>query len=154
MKRASCIKRVAEWNAADAIDLVVLDAGDRQRRRIVLTGERGTTFLLDLERPMTLRAGDGIALDDGGIVLVAGAPEPLVEIGASTALGLVRLAWHLGNRHTDVQIEGDKLRIRRDHVLEAMASGLGATLTAVEAPFNPEAGAPAQDHHHERDHGG
>ena len=129
---------------------VVLDAGDRQRRRIVLRGEKGTEIMLDFEKPVALRDGDGLVLDDGAVVLVAGAPEPLIEICAHTPLDTVRLAWHLGNRHTDVQIVGDRLRIRRDHVLEAMAAGLGATVTAIDAPFDPEAAAP----HHEHDHGG
>ncbi len=61
-------------------------------------------------------------------MLVAGQAEPLAEIAARTPLALVQLAWHLGNRHTDVQIVGDRLRIRRDHVLEEMAAGLGATV--------------------------
>ena len=71
---------------------------------------------------MALRDGDGIVLDDGAVVLVAGQAEPLAEIAARTPLELVRLAWHLGNRHTDVQIVGERLRIRRDHVLEEMAA--------------------------------
>ena len=100
--------------------------------------------------PTPLRDGDGIMLDDGGIVLVAGQAESLAEVAVRTPLALVQLAWHLGNRHTDVQIVGDRLRIRRDHVLEEMAAGLGATVTAIDAPFDPEAGAP----HHEHDHGG
>jgi urease accessory protein len=67
---------------------------------------------------------------------------------------LIRLAWHLGNRHTDVQIAGDRLRIRRDHVLEEMVAGLGAKVTAVDAPFDPEPGAPrGHVHEHEHDHG-
>ena len=53
----------------------------------------------------------------------------------------MRLAWHLGNRHTDVQIVGDRLRIRRDHVLEEMLRGLGAHVAPLEAPFDPETGA-------------
>ncbi len=89
-----------------------------------------------------MRDGDGLVLDDGAIVLVAGEPEALVEIAAGSALDAVRLAWHLGNRHTDVQIVGDKLRIRRDHVLEEMLRGLGATVVPLEAPFDPESGAP------------
>ena len=117
----------------------MLDAGDRNRRRIVLTGEKGTEFLLDFAKPVSLRDGDGLVLDDGAIVLVAGEPEKLVEISAGSALDCVRLAWHLGNRHTDVQIVGDKIRIRRDHVLEDMLRGLGATLNALDAPFDPEA---------------
>jgi urease accessory protein len=161
MFRVISIKQPNEWNAASAVDRVVLDAGDRNRRRIVLTGEKGTEFLLDFEKPVTLRDGDGLVLDDGSIVLVAGQPEPLIEISAHSALDTVRLAWHLGNRHTDAQIVGDKIRIRRDHVLEDMLRGLGAHLHAIEAPFDPEQGAPAHEHghahahehDHEHDHG-
>ena len=114
---------------AAAIDRVVLDAGDRNRRRIVMRGEKGTEFLLDEAAPVSLRDGDGLVLDDGSIVLVAGEREKLVEISAGSALETTRLAWHLGNRHTDVQVIGDKIRIRRDHVLEDMLRGLGAKLT-------------------------
>lgn len=151
MKRVCAIKRASAWDAASAADCVVLDAGDRHRRRIVLTGERGTTFLLDWPHPVMLRDGEGLVLDDGAIVRVVGRPEPLLELGATTPAQFVRLAWHLGNRHTDVQIAGERLRIRHDHVLEDMAAGLGASIARVEAPFDPEAGA---DHHHGHDHGG
>jgi urease accessory protein len=153
MKRVIDFKQCGDWNIASAIDRVMLDAGDRNRRRIVLKGEKGTEFLLDFEKPVTLRDGDGLVLDDGSIVLIAAAPEALIEISAHSALDTVRLAWHLGNRHTEVQIVGDKLRIRRDHVLEDMLRGLGAHLHAIEAPFDPEQGAPAHEHHHEHDHG-
>jgi urease accessory protein len=141
MKRASHIRSVGQWNASDAVDRVVLDADERHRRRTVLTGERGTIFLLDLPHATALRDGDGLVLDDGAIVRVAGKPEPLVEIAAETPRELARLAWHIGNRHTDVQVVGERLRIRRDHVLEDMLRGLGAWLTPVEAPFDPEPGA-------------
>ena len=150
MHRVTAIKHPNDWDAASACDRVVLDAGDRTRRRIVLTGEKGTEFLLDFARPVSFRDGDGLLLDDGSIILVAGAPEPLVEVSAHTPLETVRLAWHLGNRHTDVQIAGDKIRIRRDHVLEDMLRGLGAHLTPLDAPFDPE---PAAPHEHERSHG-
>src|SRR5664279_6447271 len=142
MHRVTSINSAGQWNTADAADRVVLDAGDRNRRRIVLTGEKGTEFLLDFEKPVSLRDGDGLLLDDGVIVLVTAEPEKLVEISAGSALDCVRLAWHLGNRHTDVQIVGDRLRIRRDHVLEDMLRGLNATLTPLDAPFDPEAAAP------------
>ena len=138
MKRGWAIRRAGFWNPATAADCVVLDAGDRHRRRIRLKGERGTEFLLDLDEAVALRDGDGIMLDDGAVVLVTGQVEPLAEIAGRTPLALVRLAWHLGNRHTDVQITGEKLRIRRDHVLEEMLTGLGAMVTLLEAPFDPE----------------
>ena len=140
MRRVVAIRSAGAWNAASAADRVVLDADDRQRRRIVLQGERGTEFLLDLAKPAMLRSGDGLELDDGALVAVAGRAERLLEIAAGDALDTVRLAWHLGNRHTDMQIAGETIRIRRDHVLEDMLRGLGARLTTLEAPFDPEPG--------------
>jgi urease accessory protein len=137
MRRVSNIRSAGNWNATTAIDRVVLDAGERQRRRVVLTGENGTTFLLDLEKPAALRDGDGLVLDDGSIVAVAGQAEQLVEVRIRAKADIVRLAWHIGNRHTDVQVIGEKLRIRRDGVLEDMLHGLGADLMPVEAPFDP-----------------
>ncbi len=169
MRRASEIIKAREWDAAQAGDVVSLDADERHRRRIVLAGEKGTRFLLDLPETVSLRNGDGLVLDDGTIVRVIGKPEPLIEVTATDANALARLAWHLGNRHTEVQIAGDRLRIRRDHVLEEMLQNLGATLVAVDAAFEPERGAyghargshahghahaaHAHDHHHrEHDH--
>jgi len=148
VKRGWAIRRAGFWNPSTAIDFIVLDAGDRHRRRIALKGHGGTEFLLDLDEAVALRDGDGIMLDDGGIVLVTGQPEPLAEVAVRTPLALVQLAWHLGNRHTDVQIVGDRLRIRRDHVLEEMVSGLGGRVTAIDAAFDPEPGAPRGAHEH------
>lgn len=150
VKRASQVVRAGTWRAADAVDCVVLDADERYRRRIVLAGERGIKLLLDLPEATALHDGDGLVLDDGMIVAVVARPEPLVEITAADAAdgtaALARLAWHLGNRHTEVQIIGDKLRIRRDHVLEEMLTGLGAVVTPIEAPFEPERGAYRHGH--------
>jgi urease accessory protein len=153
MRRATRIQPAGSFDASTAVDRVVLDADERHRRRIVLTGESGTKFLLDLDRAGALKDGDGLVLEDGAIVTVAGRPEPLIEIEAKSPLDLLRLAWHLGNRHTQVEIVGSKLRIRRDHVLESMVAGLGGKLTPIEAPFEPEAGAHAQgEHAHDHDH--
>jgi urease accessory protein len=151
VRRGIAVKSAGLWNVREAIDRVVLDADDRQRRRIVLTGEKGTTFLLDLERPVSLRDGDGLVLDDGGVIEVRGAPETLIEIKGRSATDMLRLAWHIGNRHTDLQIVEDRLRIRRDHVLEAMLAQMGASLAPVDAPFDPEAmpqtaGGASHDH--------
>jgi urease accessory protein len=158
MHRVSSISPAGTWDAASAVDRVTLDADDRQRRRIVLTAEKGTRALLDFDRPVTLRDGDGLVLEDGSVVLVTGMSEPLAEISVSSPRDFVRVAWHLGNRHTDVQIAGDRIRIRRDHVLEEMLRGLGATVTLIEAPFDPQATVPhghdhANGHGHAHDHG-
>jgi urease accessory protein len=139
VRRGIAVKPVGAWSAHEAIDRVILDSDDRQRRRLVLTGEKGARFLLDLERPATLRDGDGLVLDDGTIVEVQGAPEPLIEIKGRSATDMLRIAWHIGNRHTDLQIVEDRLRIRRDHVLEAMLAQMGASLAPIDAPFDPEA---------------
>jgi len=152
MRRASAVRQAGHWDEAVAIDLVVLDASERQRRRIVLTGERGTALLLDLPHAVALRDGDGLLLDDGTIVRVAGRPEPLCEIATATEAERMRIAWHVGNRHVQVQIVGDRLRIRRDHVLEAMLRGLGAHLTPIEAPFDPEPGAYGRYDERSHDH--
>ncbi|MET0279046.1 MAG: urease accessory protein UreE [Pseudorhodoplanes sp.] len=151
MHRVSSISAAGTWNAAAAIDRVTLDADDRTRRRIVLRGENGTQVLIDFEKPVTLHDGDGLLLEDGSVVLVAGLKEPLSEVTASSPREFVRLAWHLGNRHTDVQIEGLRLRIRRDHVLEEMLRGLGAKVNWIEAPFDPQATVP-HSHSHDQTH--
>ena len=151
MKRATAIKPAGQWDASAARDTIVLDAQDRHRRRVVFVGEHGATYLLDLPRPAQLRDGDVLVLEDGALVRVTAKPEALVEIAAANAQELARLAWHIGNRHTEVQIVGDRLRIRRDHVMEDMLRGLGATLSFVDAVFDPEHGAYAH-HGHELGH--
>ena len=155
-KRALQILRAGTWHAADAVDRVVLDADERYRRRIVLTAERGTKFLLDLAEVTALRDGDGLVLDDGTIVAVVAKPESLIEITtddcAEKAAMMARLAWHLGNRHTELQIVGGRLRMRPNYVLEEMLVVLGARLTPIEAPFEPERGA--YEHGHEEEGGG
>jgi urease accessory protein len=146
VKRALDIRRRGDADAGPFVDRVVLVADDRHRRRLVMTGEGGTRFLLDLPQAAMLRDGDGLVLDDGSIVRVVGKPEPLVEIVVASEAARLAIAWHIGNRHVEVQVVGDRLRIRRDHVLEAMLTGLGATLTPIEAPFDPEQGAYAHGH--------
>ena len=106
-----------------------------------MRAEGGLQFLLDLPEAVALRHGDGLVLEDGRIVAVAARPEPLLEVGAGDAHHLARLAWHIGNRHIPAAIEAGRILIRPDHVIAAMLAGLGATVSAVEAPFDPEGGA-------------
>ena len=146
MIRATQVRGQHRWSESPA-DTVVLDFDDRHRRRMAMTGTRGLEFLLDLENAVALRGGDALVLEDGRLVEVVAAPEPLVEIRGSDPQHLVRVAWHLGNRHLPTQITARGLRIRRDHVIEAMVRGLGARLIEIEAPFDPEGGAYAGDGH-------
>jgi urease accessory protein len=159
MIRATDVKGQYPWTEA-AADTVVLDFYDRHRRRMAMTGTRGLEFLLDLENAIALRGGDALVLEDGRLIEVVAAPEPLLEIRSPDPAHLVRVAWHLGNRHLPTQIVGKGLRIRRDHVIEDMVKGLGARVIAIEAPFDPEGGAyaaaaEAHDHagHGHHDHG-
>ncbi len=150
------------WDPARGRDQVWIDFDRRHRRRIVLRTAAGLDLLLDLPQAARLRHGDGLLLDDGGIVLVQAQPEPLLDIHAHDAAALVRIAWHLGNRHLPVQLLGAHLRIRRDHVIADMVRTLGGHAAEVEAPFDPEGGAyagghaPAHDdedgHAHPHDH--
>jgi urease accessory protein len=103
--------------------------------------------LLDLENAVALRGGDALVLEDGRLIEVVAAPERLLEIRARDAGHLLRIAWHLGNRHLPTQIMASALRIRRDHVIEAMVEGLGARVIEIEAPFDPEGGAYADGGH-------
>ena len=146
MIRATQVRSPHRWSEPPA-DTVVLDFDDRHRRRMAMTGTRGLEFLLDLENATVLRGGDALVLDDHRLVEVVAAPEPLAEIRGADPQHLVRIAWHLGNRHLPTQITAHGLRIRRDHVIEAMVKGLGARVIEIEAPFDPEGGAYAEGGH-------
>ena len=149
--RASAVLPAGTWDETVA-DRVVLDFDGRHRRRAMLRTEGGREVLLDLLAATRLRDGDGLWLDEGGVVRVVARPEPVLDISGADAAALVRIAWHLGNRHLPVQLLTDGLRIRADHVIAEMVAGLGGTVEAREAPFDPEPGAYAGGHGHHDDH--
>ena len=132
------------------IDRVTLDLEARRKRRQALTAADGTGFLVDLPAVPSLGDGDGFRLESGEIIAVDAALEALIEVraGIEACAGpdLPRIAWHLGNRHLPVQFVGDVIRLRADHVIEAMLKGMGADIRHVEAPFDPEGGAYHQAH--------
>uniref|UniRef100_UPI00385139C4 urease accessory protein UreE n=1 Tax=Indioceanicola profundi TaxID=2220096 RepID=UPI00385139C4 len=161
LPRATEVLPAGSWNPAEAADRITLDYDARHRRRFRLRGAAGLEFLLDLPRATALLDGDGLRLEDGRTVLVKAAAEPLVEVTAKDAATLVRLAWHLGNRHLPAQFDGARILIRDDHVIVLMLHGLGAIVHPVRAPFDPESGAYAgghghahsHEHHHDHGHG-
>ena len=150
--RASHVLPAGTWDET-AVDRVVLDFDGRHRRRGVLRTEGGREVLLDLLAATRLRDGDGLSLDDGGVVRIVARPEPVLDIRGADAAAVVRIAWHLGNRHLPMQLLDGGLRIRADHVIAEMIAGLGGTAEAREAPFDPEPGAySGTGHHHGNDH--
>jgi urease accessory protein len=154
MRRAIAVHRRGDWPESSAVATVTLAYLDRHRRRIRLVADSGETFLLDLARAYHLAEGDGLELDGGAYVRVRAAPESVLEIAAADRAGLLRIAWHLGNRHLPLQVADDRLRIRDDHVIAEMVTGLGGWLTRLDAPFDPEIGAyagPVYHHRHDDD---
>jgi urease accessory protein len=141
LPRATSVLTAGSWRRSSAADHLVLSYEERHRRRRAFVAQGGTAFVLDLPRTVLLAAGDGLLLGDGRVIAVEAAPEALLRITAPDAATLVRLAWHLGNRHLPVQLAGDHLLIRADPVIADMLRGLGATLQEVQQPFMPEAGA-------------
>lgn len=148
MRRAGKVLKDGTWDAAKQVGTVTLAYIDRHRRRIVLADDAGLDFLLDLPDAVSLAHGDGLELSDGGVIKVMAANEDVADITCEDAAHLARVAWHLGNRHLPVEIIPDELRLRIawDHVIAAMAEGLGAKAIRARAPFHPEGGAYGHGH--------
>ncbi|WP_254070358.1 urease accessory protein UreE [Acidisphaera sp. L21] len=149
---ATAVLPAGTWAGREIADRVLIDFDRRHRRRILLSTAAGAELLLDLPQAVRLRDGDGLELADGRVVQVIAQAEPLLEIHAHGPAELVRIAWHLGNRHLPVQLLGDRIRIRADHVIADMIHGLGGHAHAIDAPFDPEGGAySGGGHHHHHD---
>lgn len=166
MLRATSVIRKADLGKRIAIDTITLDREGRYRRRVALSTDRGHAFLLDLPEATYLAPGDALELSNGALVKVVAAAEDLLEIHATDALALAKIAWHLGNRHTPAEVTRDAIYIQPDHVLAEMVERHGAHVHAVRRPFEPEGGAygghgalqaghhhGGGHHHHHDDHG-
>ena len=136
-------------HTGDATDTVTLDYEARFLRRKRLVSDAGEPFLVELAETRSLSQGEGFRLDDGRIIAVMAAAEPLLAVRHGN---LARIAWHVGNRHTPCQIADDHILIREDKVLQAMLEGLGASVTQVTAPFTPEGGAYGHGRTHGHEH--
>ena len=152
MHSASIHCPAGDWPRRNAAGTLTLGFDARHRRRIRLTSDEGENILLDLPKAVAMADGDGLQLEDGRWLMVQAAAEHVVEIRHRDPNQLVRLAWHLGNRHLPTEIRDQVLRIRPDHVIEHMLDGFGAELRKVQAPFQPEGGAYG-DHGHDHNHG-
>ena len=132
-------------------DRLILPFDRRQKSRLRVTLESGIEAGLFLERGTMLRGGDRLRGDDGRIVLIVAADEPVMRITATTTHQLMCATYHLGNRHVPLQIGEGWLILEQDHVLQEMLLGLGVTVTYQNAPFEPEAGAYGGGHRHHQD---
>lgn len=148
------------WAREQAADAVLLDHDHRHRRRFLLKTVSGGECLLDLPQAVALKGGDGLRLEDGRILAVQAMPERVLDIHAHDEDALIRIAWHLGNRHLPVQFLPGEIRIRYDHVIAEMVEILGGHAEERTAPFDPESGAYAAGsgtpgtggHHHHHHH--
>ena len=156
MPRAVRVIDAGQRHERPIADTVILDFAQRSGKASV-TGVKGTVIDIDLHEAARLRTDDLLLLDDGALVEVVAAAEPLIEARAADLAGLMRLAWHLGDRHVPVQVLANRIRAKRDAGVEALLASLGAKVTLIEAPFEPEGGAyessPRHGHDHDQAHG-
>ncbi len=130
------------WPLGKEVGTVTLRFEDRHRRRLRMTDDQGCAFLLDLANATQLADGDGLGLEGDEVILVRAATEPVLDITCANPMEAARIAWHIGNRHTPLQVLDEiRLRIGDDHVIREMIEGLGATTEPKQAPFAPESGA-------------
>lgn len=154
MQRATEVLRRGFFDPNTVADTITLDRESRYRRRVVLTSDGGTEFLLDLPEATYLAEGDAVT-GEAGIILIKAAAEALLEIHAHSPRALARIAWHIGNRHIAAELTDDAIYILPDHVLAEMIHGLGGHVHRVMRPFEPEGGAYGGQAslHHSHSHG-
>jgi urease accessory protein len=143
--RATAILRAGTAKATP-FDLVVMTAGERHLRRKLITLQHGDEVLVDLPQTVKLADRDCLVLEDGRLAEIIAADEELLEVTARDAVHLVQLAWHIGNRHLEAQIEAQRILIRPDHVIAKMLQQLGASVSGIREPFSPEHGAYSHSH--------
>jgi urease accessory protein len=149
MPRALSVIAAGHQNERPVVDTVILDYAQRCAQNITITGVKGSKIEIDLHQPARLRADDLLVLDDGSLVEVVAAPEPLIEARASDVSGLARLGWHLGDRHIPVQVLPNRIRAQRTEAIEILLASLGAKVAMIDGPFEPEGGAYASSHAHD-----
>ena len=154
LRRAVDVMSAGRTAGHKIVATATLRFDERHRRRFLMRDDNGEEFLLDLPKPMLLADGDRLILEGGGAIEVKAAPEAVADFHTGGAAASARLAWHIGNRHTPVQVLADgALRILDDHVLVDLAERHDARVKRHQAPFSPEPGAYAEGREHSRGHG-
>ena len=137
---------------------VELDWDTRQKSRFDATDSHGRALGIFLPRGQVVRGGDALVAEDGSIVVVKAAPQPVLVVTHCREHGspfdLLRAAYHLGNRHVQLELQAEHLKFEPDHVLADMLRGMHLIVTEAQAAFEPEAGAyAAEGHAHGHAHG-
>lgn len=133
---AQILHRQGEWSGPSGVCELNYVARILRRKRLTMVS--GDPFLVDLAQTTSLDDGDALELDTGGLVRIQASAEALYKVSCPD---LVRVAWHVGNRHTPCQINKDHLLIQADPVIGHMLEHLGAKVEPITAPFTPEGGA-------------
>jgi len=162
MLRAIRLLPAGERRNAACIDTVILTSAQRRAAKGEVVGVKGTHITFDLPAASHMHTDDVLVLEDGRLVEVFAAAEPLYEVRIAELASLARLAWQLGDRHIAVEILPNRIRMRREPAVEALLTELGVKVSAIEAPFEPQGGAysvvhdhSAHDHAmHDQDHHG
>ena len=122
----------------NVIDTITLNYNDRFIRRKKLLSDNKLEFLVNLPETISVNKNDGFLLDDGNVILIKNAKEALIEIRSED---LIKLSWHIGNRHIPCQIETNRLLIHEDKVIENLIVRLGGSIKKISEEFSPEGGA-------------
>ncbi len=138
---------------------IVLDWDTRQKSRFDTEDSQGRTLGIFLPRGTAVRGGDVLVAEDGSLVKVIATPQPVLVVRTcpehGSPLDLLRAAYHLGNRHVQLEVQPEQLQLEPDHVLADMLRQMHLIVTEELAPFEPEGGAYSaggQAHAH-HDHG-
>jgi|SRR5579871_4551220 len=145
MESVRQVIRKGTFDPTSVVDRTVLDFNRRYRRRAILRTETNQTLALHLEEVTHIRDGDALVLANGSLVLVVAECESLLEITAPNPDMLIRIAWHLGNRHLPIELARGTLHVPADHVIADMVRGLGGLVRHIAEPFDPETAAYRED---------
>ncbi len=154
--RVECYQKVRD--AREAVGEITLDFEARTRSRGKTVANNGSEVAWFLEQGEFLRDGESLVSESDESFRVRAAPEPVSRVTSEDPLLLMRVAYHLGNRHVPLCVEKDYLLYQPDYVLDDMVKGLGAEVSQCELPFQPEDGAyhshekGGHSHSHEREH--
>lgn len=154
MLKVVSVQAAGAWSGTP-LDVIVLDAAERTAKSAearTFSTVAGHSLVVTTKNLPNVRAGDAFVVENGGFVEIVGKPEALMEIRPASEADLVRVAWQLGNHHLPVQIVGNKVRTRQNDQIAAVFAGIGAKITKIEAPFDPEGGAYLAPVVHDHDH--